>query len=188
MKDDDGVDISYCYPPEIHSANMCGGPGADSILAAAQAWERVAEQMSSEVLQPFHGVLDMLLQAWSGESGMQMHEATAPFYEWLIELQGQLAVTQKKIHAIRKAYATARDAIVPVDEVNAICEQRNRLLEGEPMFRDMAALADLDVIYMDFWRRDHLAVHHYKWALHYALVAMTPWKQPPPIRVGAATS
>lgn len=171
------------FPPEINSANIYAGPGPASLLAAAEAWESVAAQMTSEVFKPFMKVLDTLLAEWSGSSAMQMHQAIGPFFEWLIELEAQLGVIHKEIHRIHEAYLTARKKMVDPKDISANRDAVHQLETDNALGQNTAAIATLEAKYKRYWMDDVHEMTVYELAVLDALSAMTPWGSPPPITI-----
>lgn len=168
-------------PPETNSANIEMGPGPNSMLAAAQAWERVAKEMSSEVFEPFRRVLDELLEAWSGQSAMRITETTAPFLKWLIELEKQLKVAHEQTTYLRMVYGLARRAIVPRQNILDNRAERDKLVTTKEFGLDSNEIAELDRVYQNYWVQDTNAMRNYHNVVRQALSTMTAWQPPPPI-------
>ncbi|HEY2089851.1 MAG TPA: PPE domain-containing protein, partial [Mycobacterium sp.] len=70
------------YPPEINSGRMYSGPGSGPLLAAAQAWVALADELYTAA-SGYQSVVSELSPAWSGPSSTAMNAAAASFVEWL---------------------------------------------------------------------------------------------------------
>lgn len=170
--------------PEVNSANIYGGPDAGSLLEAAQTWERVATEMSAGVVEPFMRVLDVLLEQWSGASAMQMHQATGPFFGWLVELQQRLDMTHKVTRLIRKSYSIARAKMVSPWEIDQNLTQRRQLAWQNPLGRNAEAIAALEAQYRQYWEQDIKVMADYHKAIFSAMRHLTSWRRPPPLTTG----
>lgn len=187
-------DSTPCYRfywlqiPEILSGNMCADPGSASMAAAAEAWGRVAAEMSSEVLQPFLRVLDMLLDHWSGSSGKQMHEATGPFFGWLINLETELKATHQVTLQLCAAYADARKSIVPEELIADNRARRFDLIMTHELGLKAPGIADLDRQHEEWKVKDISVMMQYDCSVASALRELTPWTPPPPITIKAGSA
>lgn len=169
--------------PEALSTAINTGPGAGSLDAAAREWGRVATEMSSDVLQPFMRLLDVLLEAWSGSSAMQMHETTGPFHEWLIELEQQLNATTTLTQNIRTWYLAVSSVMVPLQEITDIRAKRDELATTNQLRQHTAAIARLDAEYEECRIVNAQAMTKYDTGVSVQLAQMTPWKSPPRITI-----
>lgn len=70
-------------PPEINSLRMFIGAGTAPMLAAAAAWDGLAEELGTAA-QSFASVTAGLAgQAWQGPAALAMAAAAAPYAGWL---------------------------------------------------------------------------------------------------------
>ncbi|WP_040624594.1 PPE domain-containing protein, partial [Mycobacterium parascrofulaceum] len=65
-------------PPEINSARIYAGAGPGSLLAAAAAWEGLAEQLYSESASYSSVVSGLTSGPWLGPASTSMTAASAP--------------------------------------------------------------------------------------------------------------
>ena len=62
-------------PPEINSARMYAGPGAESMLAAASAWDGLAAELQSAASSYGSVISELTDDAWMGPSSTAMEAA-----------------------------------------------------------------------------------------------------------------
>lgn len=78
-------------PPEINSLRMFIGAGTAPMLAAAAAWDGLAEELGTAA-QSFASVTAGLAgQAWQGPAALAMAAAAAPYAGWLTAAAAQSA-------------------------------------------------------------------------------------------------
>ncbi|WP_082129314.1 PPE family protein [Mycobacterium haemophilum] len=167
-------------PPEVNSANIFGGPGPDSMYAAANKWAKLADQMA---YAPglFGEVLSLLNEKWSGPAAMQMAQAAAPYRAWLTTLIRQITETAAVAFRIMDAYAAACKAAVDPDDIDYNREQRMALIASQRFGEYAEAIAQLDAEYLKFWAEDAMTMETYAAEVLDALSELTPWQQPPEI-------
>lgn len=73
-------------PPEVHSARMHSGPGAESLLAAGTAWSNVADGLD-EAADGFRRVTAKLNCGWQGTAAIAMTQAATPTWGGSTPLQ-----------------------------------------------------------------------------------------------------
>ena len=70
-------------PPEINSARMYSGPGSGPMLAAAAAWDGVADQLRSTAAT-YQSVISQLTDdGWQGSASNAMVAAVTPYLTWM---------------------------------------------------------------------------------------------------------
>jgi PPE-repeat protein len=100
-------------PPEINSGLMYAGPGPGSMLAAATAWQSLAEELSSFAAS-YGSILSTLTSGpWTGASSTSMAAAAAPYVTWLSATADQAQQAAAQAGAAVSAYETAYTATVP---------------------------------------------------------------------------
>ena len=62
------------YPPEINSGRMYSGPGSGPMLAAAQAWVALADELYTAASGYQSAVSELTSGAWSGPSSASMSD------------------------------------------------------------------------------------------------------------------
>ena len=71
------------YPPEINSGRMYTGPGSGPMLAAAQAWGALADELYTAASAYSSVASELTSGSWSGPSSTSMSAAAASYVEWL---------------------------------------------------------------------------------------------------------
>src|SRR5689334_23399354 len=99
-------------PPEINSARIHLGAGAGPMLAAATAWDGLADELGS-ASSSFGLVTSGLVEsAWQGPAAMAMTAAAAPYQGWLSVAATQAQVAAGQARASASAFEAAVSAIV----------------------------------------------------------------------------
>lgn len=87
-------------PPEINSLRMFIGAGTAPMLAAAAAWDGLAEELGTAA-QSFASVTAGLAgQAWQGPAALAMAAAAAPYAGWLTAAAAQSAGAAGQARAV----------------------------------------------------------------------------------------
>ena len=71
------------YPPEINSGRMYTGPGSGPVMAAAQAWGSLADELYTAASAYQSVVSELTSGSWSGPSSTSMTAAAGTYVEWL---------------------------------------------------------------------------------------------------------
>jgi PPE-repeat protein len=148
-------------PPEVISAKIYSGPGAESLQAAATAWEGLAGELQSTAAN-FQSVISGLISGdWQGPSSEAAAAAAAPYASWLSTTAGQAEQTAGQARAAASAYETALAATVPPAEIAANRTQQLSLLQTNIFGQNNAAIAAAEAEYAQFWAQDVAAVSGY---------------------------
>ncbi|MBX9638251.1 MAG: PPE family protein, partial [Mycobacteriaceae bacterium] len=70
-------------PPEINSALMFAGPGAEPLLAAAAAWDGLAADLLSAAASFASVTSDLTSGSWLGPSAAAMMSVATQYMGWL---------------------------------------------------------------------------------------------------------
>jgi PPE-repeat protein len=65
-------------PPEVNSGRMYAGPGAGSILAAAAAWDELADELHTTAADLESVISGLTSEPWEGASSESMAAAAVP--------------------------------------------------------------------------------------------------------------
>src|SRR5579884_867623 len=95
------------YPPEINSGRMYAGPGSGPLLAAAQAWGGLADELFTAASQYESVIAGLTAGSWSGPSADSMAAAAASHVTWLSTTATQAADTAAQAQAAAAAYEAA---------------------------------------------------------------------------------
>ena len=167
-------------PPEVNSAKMYSGSGAGSMLAAAAAWDGIAEDLYFTAGR-CDAVISLLAgEAWLGPASVSMVAATAPYLAWLNATAAQAQQTAAQARAAAGAFEAAFAATVPPPAIAA-----NRLLLATLTATNILgintpAIAATEAHYLEMWAQDAAAMYGYAGA---AGVASTLTQFTPPAEI-----
>lgn len=147
-------------PPEVHSARMHSGPGAESLLAAATAWSNVANGLD-EAADGFRRVTAKLNCGWQGTAAIAMTQAATPYLGWLTAAAAKSRQTADHARAAATAYQEAHAAVVPPPVIAANRSHRASLAAGNALSQDTQTIAAMDARYEQMWARDVEAMYAY---------------------------
>lgn len=164
-------------PPEVTSGLMYTGPGAESLLAAATAWDGLAAELQS-VMGSYGTVLSTLTADWTGPSSAAMVAAATPFVDWMATTAAQAAQAAVQAGAAASAFEVALAAVVPPPVIAANRSVREALLATNTFGQNTAAIAAADAQYAQMWAQDAAAMFQYQ-AAATAATRLTPFAVPP---------
>src|SRR5271155_2974309 len=148
-------------PPELISAKIYSGPGAESLTAAAAAWDALSSELQSTATQFQSTIASLVGGDWTGPSSEAAAAAAAPYLSWLSTTAGQAEQTAGQARAAASAYETALAATVPPAEIAANRTQLLSLLQANIFGQYNAAIAALEAEYAQFWAQDVAALTGY---------------------------
>ena len=148
-------------PPELISAKIYSGPGAESLTAAAAAWDALAGELQSTATQFESTISGLVGGDWTGPSAEAAAAAAAPYVSWLGTTAGQAEQTASQAKAAASAYETALAATVPPAEILANRTQLLQLVPANLFGQYNAAIAALEAEYAQFWAQDVAAITGY---------------------------
>ncbi|OBY33379.1 PPE family protein [Mycolicibacter kumamotonensis] len=165
-------------PPEVTSGQMYAGPGAESLLAAATAWEGLAAELHS-AMTSYRSVLTTLTaESWVGGSATAMIAAATPFVDWMSTAAAQATQAAAQAGAAANAFEVALAAVVPPPVIAANRSIRAALLATNTFGQNTAAIAAADAQYAQMWAQDAGAMFAYQAAAG-AAARLTPFAAPP---------
>lgn len=110
-------------PPEINSLRMFIGAGTAPMLAAAAAWDGLAEELGTAA-QSFASVTAGLAgQAWQGPAALAMAAAAAPYAGWLTAAAAQSAGAAGQARAVARIRAAGDDEFVRAERAVDCCPE-----------------------------------------------------------------
>lgn len=154
--------IDYgALPPEINSARMYAGAGSGPMLAAAAAWDVLAEELSLTAAALDLTITDLTSGPWRGPSATAMATAALPFTTWFktTAAQAELAASQAK--AAAAAFETAFAMTVPPPVVAANRAQLLMLVATNFFGQNTPAIAATEAHYAAMWAQDATAMYGY---------------------------
>ncbi len=174
-------------PPEINSGRMYAGPGADSMVAAAAAWNGLAAQLRSTAAS-YSSAISGLTAAWKGPSSASMAAAAAPYAAWLNTTAAQAEQTATQAGAAATAYETAFAATVPPPVIATNRAQLASLVATNILGQNLPMIAATEAQYADMWAQDAAAMYGYA-AQSATATQVAPFTPPPQIaNPGGATA
>ena len=166
-------------PPEVISAKIYSGPGAESLQAAATAWEGLAGELQSTASN-FQSVISGLTSgSWEGPSSAAAAAAAAPYVSWISTTAAQAEQTAGQARAAASAYETALAATVPPAEIAANRTQLASLLQTNIFGQNTSAIAATEAEYGQFWAQDVAALFGYAGSSSAATSGLGSFTEPP---------
>src|ERR1700739_4244711 len=105
-------------PPEVTSALIHSGPGAESFLAASRAWQQLGTNLE-DAAENYLAALSSLGETWQGPSSPAMRQTAEPYLTWLQTTAQQAQQTASSAMAAAAAFNSVSAAVVPTAEVVA---------------------------------------------------------------------
>lgn len=164
-------------PPDVNSGRIYAGPGADSMLAAAAAWDGLATELSFAADAYGRVVSGLIVEPWVGPAASAMAAAAAPYVSWLAgaaALAGQTAIQARTAAA---AFESAFAMTVPPPLIAANRSQLMMLVATNILGQNTAAIEALQAEYAEMWAQDAVAMYGYA-GMSAAASELTPFTQP----------
>ncbi|MDT5277498.1 MAG: hypothetical protein QOG95_4430 [Mycobacterium sp.] len=165
------------YPPEINSGRMYAGPGSGPMLAAAQAWGGLADELYTAAGAYQSVVLELASGSWSGPSSVSMTAAAGPYVEWLSATAAQAEETAAQAMAAAAAYDAAFASTVPPPVVAANRSLLMALVATNFFGQNTPAIAATETQYAEMWAQDAVAMYVYAGSSASA-TSLTPFTAP----------
>jgi PPE-repeat protein len=165
-------------PPEINSGRMYAGPGPGSLLAAASAWQSLAEELNS-IAAGYDSILSRLTTGpWTGASSASMAAAASPYVMWLSATGDQAQQAAAQAAAAVTAYETAYAATVPPPLIAANRSLLMALIATNILGQNTPAIMSTEALYAEMWAQDASAMYGYAGASATAS-QVSPFTSPP---------
>ena len=165
------------YPPEINSGRMYTGPGSGPMMAAAQAWGSLADELYTAASGYQSVVSELTEGAWSGPSSASMSTAAGSYIEWLSATAAQAEQTAAHVRAAAAAYEAAFAMTVPPPEIAANRSLLAVLVATNFLGINAPAIAATEALYAEMWAQDAVAMYGYAGSSA-AATALTPFSSP----------
>ena len=165
------------YPPEINSGRMYAGPGSGPMLAAAQAWGSLADELYTAAGAYQSVVSELTSGSWSGPSSTSMTAAAGSYVEWLSASATQAEETASQARAAAAGYEAAFAMTVPPPEIAANRSLLAVLVATNFLGTNTAAIAATEAQYAEMWAQDAVAMYGYAGSSA-AATALTPFTSP----------
>ncbi len=157
---------------------MYAGPGPGSMLAAATAWQSLAEELTYAASGYGSVVSTLAGGAWTGASSISMAAAAAPYVTWLSATGDQAQQTAAQATAAASAYESAFAATVPPPMIDANRSLLAALVATNVLGQNTPAIAATEALYAEMWAQDAAAMYGYAGASASAS-QVSPFTAPP---------
>ncbi|HEX4394478.1 MAG TPA: PPE family protein [Mycobacterium sp.] len=164
-------------PPEVNSARMYAGPGAGSMLAAAEAWGGLAVDLQSVAAAAGSVISGLTDESWQGPSSTSMAAAVAPYLTWIGATAPQLEQAASQARAAAAAYEAAFAMTVPPPVIAANRAQLMALIATNFLGLNTAAIMATEAHYGEMWAQDAAAMYGYAGSSA-AASTLTPFTSP----------
>jgi PPE-repeat protein len=171
-------------PPEINSGRMYVGPGSGPLLAAAAAWDGLADELTSTAMS-YQAEVENLSGTWEGPSSTSMASATAPYVTWMNSTAAQAEETANQARAAVAAYEAAFAATVAPPVIEANRALLMMLIATNILGQNTPAIAATEAHYMEMWAQDAGAMYGYAGSSS-AASQLTSFTEPPQTTNAAA--
>jgi PPE-repeat protein len=166
-------------PPEVTSALIHSGPGAESLITAADAWQQLGGGLE-DTAPIYSSVLSSLTQAWQGSSSAAMTQAVEPYLTWLRTTAQQCQQLASSAQAAAAAFSQAQSAVVTPAQVAANRTRLAQLIATDRLGGNLAAIAATEEQYQTMWANNSAAMSRYEAASAQAL-DLPQFSSPPAI-------
>jgi PPE-repeat protein len=163
-------------PPEINSALLFDGPGAEPMLAAAAAWDGLAEHLSSSASSFVSVTSDLAKGAWQGASATAMMSVASQYASWLNAAAAQAEATSSQAAAMADAFETAQSATVQPAVVAANRGLLQVLAATNYLGQNAPTIMDIESAYDQMWASDVAAMSDYHADASEAVAHLAPWQ------------
>jgi PPE-repeat protein len=164
-------------PPEINSARLFSGAGSAPMMAAATAWNGLADELSAAA-SSFASVTSGLAdQAWQGPAAQAMAAAAAPYTGWLNAAAARATGAAGQAQAVIDAFEAARAATIHPLMVEANRNGLVQLVMSNFFGQNWPAISAMEADYEAMWAQDVEAMLGYHAGVSSAAAQLAPWQQ-----------
>lgn len=148
-------------PPEVTSALIHSGPGAQSLIQASGVWQRLATDLE-EAAANYSSVLATLAGEWRGPSTMAMIQAAGPYLTWLRTTAQQSQQLGCAAQVAASEFSSTLAAVVHPSVVAANRIHLAQLLATNGFGKNLAAIAETEAQYDRMWVNNSAAMYRYE--------------------------
>jgi PPE-repeat protein len=149
------------FPPEVTSALIHTGPGAESLIEASGAWQQLGTNLEDSA-ETYAAALSSLGETWHGPSSAAMFQAVEPYLTWLQTTAQQAQQTADSAMAAAVAVNSVRATVVPTAQVTANRMQLAQLLATDQFGSNLPAIAETEAQYQSMWANNSAAMSRYQ--------------------------
>ena len=165
-------------PPEINSGRIYAGPGAESMMVAAAAWDGLAAELSAAA-SGYHSVVTELTSGpWVGPTSAAMVASVVPYVSWLGTTAAQAEESANQARAAAAAFEAAFAMTVSPPEIVANRVLLAALVATNFFGQNTPAIMATEALYMEMWAQDVAAMFGYA-AASAAATRFDPYRPPP---------
>jgi hypothetical protein len=164
-------------PPEINSALLYAGAGAAPLLAAAEAWGGLAEDLASSAASFSSVTSDLVTNSWQGASSTAMMDVATQYLGWLSAAAVQAEGAASQAAATATAFETALAATVQPAVVQANRALQQILAQTDFFGFNIPAIMDTEAAYEAMWAADVAAMFGYHADASQATAQLSPWEE-----------
>jgi PPE-repeat protein len=157
---------------------MYAGPGAESIMVAATAWDELAAELGLAA-SAYNSVITELTSApWVGPSSAAMVSAVMPYVSWLSTAAELAEESAAQARAAAGAFEAAFAMTVPPPVIAANRVLLATLVATNFFGQNTPAIMATEAQYLEMWAQDAAAMYGYA-ASSAAATVLTPYQPPP---------
>ncbi|WP_204079190.1 PE-PPE domain-containing protein [Mycobacterium riyadhense] len=164
-------------PPELNSARMFAGVGPGPMLAAAAAWDGVAEELHAAAGTFTSATAGLAGEAWRGPASVAMTGAAGPYVGWLSTAADQAEQVAGQARLIASAFEAALAATVHPAIIGANRTQLVSLVAANLLGQNAPAIAAAEAEYEQIWAQDVAAMSAYFADASAVVGRLAPWQQ-----------
>jgi PPE-repeat protein len=148
-------------PPEVISALIHSGPGAESLANAAAAWQQLSANLE-DAADNYAASLSSMDESWYGPSSAAMFQSVTPYVTWLRTTAQQAQQTAAAARSAAAAFSSVQASVVPTATVAANRMRLAQLLATNVFGRNLPAIAQTESEYQTMWANNAAAMTRYQ--------------------------
>jgi len=148
-------------PPEVNSARMYAGAGSSPMLAAAAAWDGLADELGAAAASFGSVTSGLTSEWWQGAASAAMTSVAARYVGFLNTAATQAGGAASQAKAAAAAFEAARGATVHPALVSANRTQLVSLVTSNLFGQNAPAIAATEANYEQMWAQDVEAMAGY---------------------------
>jgi PPE-repeat protein len=148
-------------PPEVISALIHSGPGAESLANAAAAWQQLSANLE-DAADNYASSLSSMDESWYGPSSAAMFQSVTPYVTWLRTTAQQAQQTAAAAQSASAAFSSVQASVVPTATVAANRTRLVQLLATNVFGRNLPAIAQTESEYQTMWANNAAAMTRYQ--------------------------
>ncbi len=165
-------------PPEINSVLMYSGAGSSPLLAAAAAWDGLAEELGSAAVSFGQVTSGLTAGVWQGAAAAAMAAAAAPYAGWLGSVAAAAEAVAGQARVVVGVFEAALAATVDPALVAANRARLVALAVSNLLGQNTPAIAAAEAEYELMWAADVAAMAGYHSGASAAAAALPAFSPP----------